>query len=48
MEKLPEDSIMPSLEVIAYLDDNEDVGSEADINNLDAFMPVSHIPTTRV
>ncbi|GJW88576.1 putative ribonuclease H-like domain-containing protein [Tanacetum coccineum] len=28
--------------------DDEDVGAEADINNLDAFMPVSPIPTTRV
>ncbi|GJZ13851.1 putative ribonuclease H-like domain-containing protein [Tanacetum coccineum] len=24
------------------------VGAEADMNNLDAFMPVSHIPTTRI
>ncbi|GJV18795.1 putative ribonuclease H-like domain-containing protein [Tanacetum coccineum] len=46
--ELPDDPNMPSLEEIAYSDDNEDVGSEADINNLDAFMPVSHIPTTRV
>ncbi|GJS45207.1 retrovirus-related pol polyprotein from transposon TNT 1-94 [Tanacetum coccineum] len=30
------------------VDDNEDVGVEADMNNLDAFMPVSPIPTTRV
>ncbi|GKE67476.1 putative ribonuclease H-like domain-containing protein, partial [Tanacetum coccineum] len=30
------------------VDDDEDVGAEADINNLDAFMPVSPIPTTRV
>ncbi|GJV17150.1 retrovirus-related pol polyprotein from transposon TNT 1-94 [Tanacetum coccineum] len=29
-------------------DDDEDVGAEADMNNLDAFMPVSPIPTTRV
>ncbi|GJS83086.1 putative ribonuclease H-like domain-containing protein [Tanacetum coccineum] len=28
--------------------DDEDVGAEADMNNLDAFMPVSPIPTTRV
>ncbi|GJU23008.1 putative ribonuclease H-like domain-containing protein [Tanacetum coccineum] len=39
---------MPALEDIVYLDDDEDVGAEADMNNLDAFMPVSHIPTTRV
>ncbi|GJW69340.1 putative ribonuclease H-like domain-containing protein [Tanacetum coccineum] len=30
------------------VDDDEDVGAEADMNNLDAFMPVSPIPTTRV
>ncbi|GJR41612.1 putative ribonuclease H-like domain-containing protein [Tanacetum coccineum] len=29
-------------------DDDEDVGTKADMNNLDAFMPVSPIPTTRV
>ncbi|GJX26835.1 putative ribonuclease H-like domain-containing protein [Tanacetum coccineum] len=28
--------------------DDEDVGAEADMNNLDAFMPISPIPTTRV
>ncbi|GKD13564.1 hypothetical protein Tco_1197971, partial [Tanacetum coccineum] len=28
--------------------DDEDVGVEADMNNLDAFMPVSPIPTTRI
>ncbi|GJR48698.1 retrovirus-related pol polyprotein from transposon TNT 1-94 [Tanacetum coccineum] len=33
---------------IVYLDDDEDVGAEADMNNLDAFMPVSPIPTTRI
>ncbi|GJR08289.1 putative ribonuclease H-like domain-containing protein [Tanacetum coccineum] len=31
---------MPELEDIAYSDDDEDVGAEADMNNLDAFMPV--------
>ncbi|GJX93737.1 putative ribonuclease H-like domain-containing protein [Tanacetum coccineum] len=39
---------MPALEDIVYSDDDEDVGAEADMNNLDAFMPVSPIPTTRV
>ncbi|GJZ18268.1 putative ribonuclease H-like domain-containing protein [Tanacetum coccineum] len=29
-------------------DDDKDVGAEADMNNLDAFMRVSPIPTTRV
>ncbi|GJV67068.1 ribonuclease H-like domain-containing protein [Tanacetum coccineum] len=36
------------LEDIVYSNDDEDVGVEADMNNLDAFMPVSPIPTTRI
>ncbi|GKB16545.1 ribonuclease H-like domain-containing protein [Tanacetum coccineum] len=36
----------PELEDIVYSDDDEDVGAEADMNNLDEFMPVSPIPTT--
>ncbi|GJT90009.1 retrovirus-related pol polyprotein from transposon TNT 1-94 [Tanacetum coccineum] len=39
---------MPELEDIVYSDYDEDVGAEADMNNLDAFMSVSPIPTTRV
>ncbi|GJY17133.1 ribonuclease H-like domain-containing protein [Tanacetum coccineum] len=46
--KLPDDPNMPELEDIVYSDDDEDVGAEADMNNLDAFMPVSPIPTTRI
>ncbi|GJY76441.1 putative ribonuclease H-like domain-containing protein [Tanacetum coccineum] len=46
--KLPNDPNMPPLEDIVYSDDDEDVGAEADINNLDAFMPASPILTTRV
>ncbi|GJX34349.1 hypothetical protein Tco_0245906 [Tanacetum coccineum] len=46
--KLPDDLNMPSLEDIVYSDDDEDVGAEADKNNLDAFMPVSPIRTTKV
>ncbi|GJX28626.1 putative ribonuclease H-like domain-containing protein [Tanacetum coccineum] len=46
--ELPDDLNMPELEDIVYSDDDEDVGAEADINNLDAFMPVSPILTTRV
>ncbi|GJS87481.1 putative ribonuclease H-like domain-containing protein [Tanacetum coccineum] len=46
--KLPDEPNMPALEDIVYSDDDEDVGAEADMNNLDAFMPVSPIPTTRV
>ncbi|GKF24825.1 putative ribonuclease H-like domain-containing protein, partial [Tanacetum coccineum] len=43
---LPDDPNMPELEDIIYLDD--DVGTETDMTNLEAFMPVSPIPTTRV
>ncbi|GJZ78285.1 putative ribonuclease H-like domain-containing protein [Tanacetum coccineum] len=46
--ELPNDLNMPALEHIVYSDEDEDVGAEADINNLDAFMPVSPIPTTRI
>ncbi|GJZ02492.1 putative ribonuclease H-like domain-containing protein [Tanacetum coccineum] len=34
--ELPDDPNMPELEYIVYSDDNEDVGTEADMNNLDA------------
>ncbi|GJR71053.1 putative ribonuclease H-like domain-containing protein [Tanacetum coccineum] len=46
--ELPDDPNMHALEEIIYSDDDEDVGAEADMNNLDAFMPVSPIPTTRM
>ncbi|GKC74863.1 retrovirus-related pol polyprotein from transposon TNT 1-94 [Tanacetum coccineum] len=46
--ELPDDPNMPALEDTVYLDDDEDVCVEADMNNLDAFMPVSPILTTRV
>ncbi|GJS27878.1 putative ribonuclease H-like domain-containing protein, partial [Tanacetum coccineum] len=46
--EFPDDPNMPPLEDIVYFDDDEDVGVEADMNNLDAFIPVSPIPTTRV
>ncbi|GJZ35374.1 ribonuclease H-like domain, reverse transcriptase, RNA-dependent DNA polymerase [Tanacetum coccineum] len=46
--ELPNDPNMPELEDIMYSDDYEDVGAEADMNNLDTFMPVSPILTTRV
>ncbi|GJR92433.1 putative ribonuclease H-like domain-containing protein [Tanacetum coccineum] len=42
------DPNMPESEDIVYSDNDEDVGGEADINNLDAFMSVSLIPTTRI
>ncbi|GKB98543.1 putative ribonuclease H-like domain-containing protein [Tanacetum coccineum] len=46
--ELPIDLDMPELEDIVYLYDDEDVGAEADMNNVDTFKPVSPIPTTRV
>ncbi|GKB37799.1 ribonuclease H-like domain-containing protein, partial [Tanacetum coccineum] len=46
--ELPNDPNMHVLEDIVYLDDDEDVGAEADMNNLDVFMPISPIPTTRI
>ncbi|GKB65733.1 ribonuclease H-like domain-containing protein, partial [Tanacetum coccineum] len=46
--ELPNDPNMYELENIVYLDDDEDVDADADMNNLDAFMIVSPILTTRV
>ncbi|GJY55873.1 hypothetical protein Tco_0454988 [Tanacetum coccineum] len=46
--ELPNDLNMPELEDIVYSADDEDVGVEADMNNLDTFMHVSPIPTTRI
>ncbi|GJT97795.1 putative ribonuclease H-like domain-containing protein, partial [Tanacetum coccineum] len=46
--ELLNDPNMPELEDIFYSDDDEDVGAEADMNNLDAFILVSPIPTTRI
>ncbi|GJR92794.1 retrovirus-related pol polyprotein from transposon TNT 1-94 [Tanacetum coccineum] len=46
--ELPDDLNMHELEDIIYSDDDADVGAEADMNNLDAFMPVSPILTTRI
>ncbi|GJY48608.1 putative ribonuclease H-like domain-containing protein [Tanacetum coccineum] len=46
--ELPDEPNMPALEDIVYSDDDEDVSAEADMNSLEAFMPVSSIPTTRV
>ncbi|GJZ25539.1 hypothetical protein Tco_0569792 [Tanacetum coccineum] len=46
--ELPNDPNMPKLKDIVYSDDDEDVGAEADINNLDTHIPVSPIPTTRI
>ncbi|GJZ60145.1 putative ribonuclease H-like domain-containing protein [Tanacetum coccineum] len=46
--ELLNDPNMLELEDIMYSDDYEDVGAEADMNNLNTFMPVSPIPTTRI
>ncbi|GJW85127.1 putative ribonuclease H-like domain-containing protein [Tanacetum coccineum] len=43
-----DDLNISELEDIVSLDDDKDVGAEADMNNLNAFMPVSPIPTTRI
>ncbi|GJS55817.1 putative ribonuclease H-like domain-containing protein [Tanacetum coccineum] len=47
----PNDPNMPSLEETSIFDgayDDEDVGAEADLNNLEITMNVSHIPTARI
>ncbi|GKC55133.1 putative ribonuclease H-like domain-containing protein [Tanacetum coccineum] len=46
--ELLNDLNMPELKDIIYSDDDEDVGAEADINNLDTHIPVSPILTTRI
>ncbi|GJW19080.1 ribonuclease H-like domain-containing protein [Tanacetum coccineum] len=43
-----DDPNMPNLEEIVYSDDDEDVGAEANMTNLDTHIPVSPIPTTRI
>nr|GFA63097.1 hypothetical protein [Tanacetum cinerariifolium] len=46
--KYPNDPDMPKLEEIVYSDDEEDVGAEVDLSNLETNIPVSRILTTRV
>ncbi|GKA68987.1 uncharacterized mitochondrial protein-like protein [Tanacetum coccineum] len=49
--KVPRKNNMYSVDlknIVPKGDDDEDVGAEADMNNLDTFMPISPIPTTRV
>ncbi|GKB41030.1 ribonuclease H-like domain-containing protein [Tanacetum coccineum] len=43
-----DDPNMPNLKEIAYSDDDEDVGAEDDMNNLNTFIPVSPFPTIRL
>nr|GEZ62800.1 hypothetical protein [Tanacetum cinerariifolium] len=42
------DSNTPNLEYLTHSDDADDVGAEADINNLESIISVSPIPTTRI
>nr|GFA13534.1 hypothetical protein [Tanacetum cinerariifolium] len=44
----PNDPDMPELKDITYFDDEDDVGVEAGFNNLETYITVSPIPTTRV
>nr|GFA37309.1 hypothetical protein [Tanacetum cinerariifolium] len=46
--KYPDDPDIHELEDIVYSDDEEDLGAEADLSNLETNIPVSPIPTTRV
>nr|GFD21340.1 hypothetical protein [Tanacetum cinerariifolium] len=46
--QLPDDPDMLELEDITYSDDEDVVGTEADINNLESAIPVSPIPTTKI
>nr|GEY79447.1 hypothetical protein [Tanacetum cinerariifolium] len=43
-----DDLNMPNLEEIVYSDDDEDVGVEADMTNLDTNIPISPILTTKI
>ncbi|GJS87376.1 putative ribonuclease H-like domain-containing protein [Tanacetum coccineum] len=46
--ELPDDPNMPALEEIIYLKDDEEVGAEADMTNLDTNIPVRPILTTKI
>nr|GEU50528.1 putative ribonuclease H-like domain-containing protein [Tanacetum cinerariifolium] len=48
VSQLPDDPEMPELEDITYSDDKDDVGVEADFNNLETSITVSPIQITRV
>ncbi|GKD05317.1 putative ribonuclease H-like domain-containing protein, partial [Tanacetum coccineum] len=45
---LLDDPNMPNLEDCVYSDDDEDVGAEVDMNNLNTFIHVSPIPPTKI
>nr|GFC07770.1 retrovirus-related Pol polyprotein from transposon TNT 1-94 [Tanacetum cinerariifolium] len=42
----PSNAAMPNLEDLSH--NTDDVGAEADINNMESIIPISHIPTTRI
>nr|GEU79922.1 putative ribonuclease H-like domain-containing protein [Tanacetum cinerariifolium] len=46
--KYPNVPDMPESEDIVYSDDEEDVGADADLSNLETNIPIGPIPTTRV
>nr|GFC14893.1 hypothetical protein [Tanacetum cinerariifolium] len=46
--QLSDDFDMPELEDITYSNDDNDVGAEANFNNLETSITVSPIPTTRI
>nr|GEV26905.1 hypothetical protein [Tanacetum cinerariifolium] len=46
--QLPDDLDTPEMEDITYSDDEDDVGAEADFNNLETSITVSPIPKTRI
>nr|GEY49660.1 hypothetical protein [Tanacetum cinerariifolium] len=45
--QLSDDPDMPELEDITYSDDEDDVGAEADFNNLETSITINLIPTTK-
>nr|GEV30939.1 reverse transcriptase domain-containing protein [Tanacetum cinerariifolium] len=44
----PSNAAMPNLEDLTYSNDADDVGAEANINNLESIISVNPIPTTRI
>nr|GFC92419.1 hypothetical protein [Tanacetum cinerariifolium] len=44
----PSNAAMPNLEDLTHFNDADDVGAEADINNLESIISVSPIPTTGI
>nr|GFA10162.1 hypothetical protein [Tanacetum cinerariifolium] len=44
----PSNAAMPNLEDLSHSNDADDVGAEADINNMESIISVSPIPTTRI